>query len=177
MLQTSSIGVLINESGKERHDDYPDVKKEGPVLYIVNVVLYSFPDGGISPETVDLSPAGQTRTDLVLDVIPGDLFHELLDKLRPFGTRSHKAHVALKYVEELGKLVDAGLSDEFSDRGDPRVITLGPALLFFFHGLNSHGAELVHVEGLVMKADSLLLEDDGALAGDFYEDGYDEHQR
>ncbi len=133
-----SICVLVDKSGDEGHKDYPYIKKETPILDVINIVLDPLSDGSISPETVDLCPSGKSGTDLVLNVVSGDLLHELFNELGTLGSGTYEAHISLKDVEKLGQLVDAGLSDEFSDRCDSGIVLGGPALLFLLFALDPH---------------------------------------
>lgn len=98
----------------------------------------------------------------MLDHVARDLLLKHLDELGALRSRADKGHLAGEDVEELRELIDGGFPDEASDAGDARVARNGPALLFVGFGLLHHGAELVHHERFVMKADALLLEDDGA---------------
>ena len=87
-----------------------------------------------------------------------DLFPEFLHKLRPFRSWADETHIPFQHIEKLRKLVYAGLSHKSSDSCHPWVIFYGPALLLLPLRLHFHGTELVHLKRTVMKADSLLLE-------------------
>lgn len=113
----------------------------------------------------------------MLDHVAWDLLLKHLDELGALRARPDEGHLAGEDVEELRELVDGGFPDEAADTGDARVAWDGPALLFVGFGLLHHGAELIHHERLVMKADTLLLEDDRARRGELDEDRDDEHDR
>ena len=113
----------------------------------------------------------------MLDHVARDFFLKHLDELGAFRARADEGHLAGEDVEELRELVDGGFPDEAADAGDTWVAWDGPALLFVGFGLLHHGAELVHHERLVVKADTLLLEDDRARRGELDEDRDDEHDR
>ena len=113
----------------------------------------------------------------MLDHIAWDLLLKHLDELGTLRARADEGHLAGEDVEELRELVDGGFPNEAADTGDTRVAWDGPALLFVGFGLFHHGAELVHHERLVMKADALLLEDDRARRGELDEGRDDEHDR
>ena len=113
----------------------------------------------------------------MLDHVAWDLLLKHLDELGTLRARPDEGHLAGEDVEELRELVDGGFPDEAADAGDARVARDGPALLFVCFGLLHHGAELVHHERLVMKADALLLEDNRARRGELDEGRDDEHDR
>lgn len=113
----------------------------------------------------------------MLDHVAWDLLLKHLDELGTLRARADEGHLASEDVEELRELVDGSFPDEAADAGDARVAWDGPALLFVGFGLLHHGAELVHHERLVMKADALLLEDDRARRGELDEGRDDEHDR
>lgn len=113
----------------------------------------------------------------MLDHVARDLLLKHLDELGTLRARADEGHLAGEDVEELRELVDRGFPNEAADAGDARVAWDGPALLFVCFSLLHHGAELVHHERLVMKADALLLEDDRARGGELDEGRDDEHDR
>ena len=113
----------------------------------------------------------------MLDHVAWDLLLKHLDELGTLRARADEGHLAGEDVEELRELVDRGFPNEAADTGDTRVAWDGPALLFVRFGLLHHGAELIHHERLVMKADALLLEDDRARRGELDESRNDEHDR
>lgn len=113
----------------------------------------------------------------MLDHVARDLLLKHLDELGTLRARADEGHLAGEDVEELRELVDRGFPNEAADAGDARVAWDGPALLFVCFGLLHHGAELIHHERLVMKADALLLEDDRARRGELDEGRDNEHDR
>lgn len=70
-------------------------------------------------------------------------------------TRADECHVALKDVDELGKLIDRGGADEAAYLGEAvgigEEVALGIALI-------GHGLELDDLEDLAMKTRALLVE-------------------
>lgn len=113
----------------------------------------------------------------MLDHVARNLLLKHLDELGALRSRADEGHLAGEDVEELWELVDGGFPDEAADAGDARVARDGPALLFVGFSLLHHGAELVHHERPVMKADALLFKDDRARRGELDEDRDDEHDR
>ena len=113
----------------------------------------------------------------MLDHVAWNLLLKHLDELGTLRARADEGHLAGEDVEELRELVDGGFPDEAADAGDARVAWDGPALLFVRFGLLHHGAELIHHERLVVKADALLLEDDRARRSELDEGRDDEHDR
>lgn len=171
------ICVFVYESFKNREEQDFHVEGHGPVLDIPDVVLDALVDRGVAAEAVDLSPAGHARADLMFDHVARDFFLKHLDELGAFRSRADEGHLAGKDVEELRELVDGGFPDEASNTGDARIARDGPALLFVGFGLLHHGAELVHHERFVVKADAFLLEDNRARRGELDEGRDDEHDR
>ena len=171
------ICIFIYESFKNREEQDFYVEGHGPVLDVPDVVLHTLVDRGVAAEAVDLGPAGHAWADLMLDHVAWDLLLKHLDELGTLRARPDEGHLAGEDVEELRELVDGGFPDEAADAGDARVARDGPALLFVCFGLLHHGAELVHHERLVMKADALLLEDNRARRGELDEGRDDEHDR
>ena len=171
------ICIFVYESFKNREEQDFHVEGHGPVLDVPDVILDALVDRGVAAEAVDLGPAGHAWTDLMLDHVAWDLLLKHLDELGALRSRADEGHLAGEDIEELRELVDGGFSDEAADAGDARVAWDGPALLFVRFGLLHHGAELIHHERLVMKADTLLLEDDRTRRGELDEDRDDEHDR
>ena len=97
-------------------------------------------------------------------------FHDLVDIILAFGTRTDDGHCATKDVVELGYFVEADFAHEVSERCDARVVVLaqGGAGLF---SVDVHGTEFVHVEGSSVEAYGFLGEEDGSRRGCFDDDG------
>ena len=171
-----SVRIFIDEPFEQGHDQDLDVHQVGPVLDVVEVVFDSLPDGGIAAVAIHLSPAGDAGTDLMLDVVAGNLLLELLDEEGTLRARPDQTHVTLEDIEDLRQLVDTGLPDEFPDRRDAGVIPLGPGLLLLGRILHLHGAELVHLEFLVVEADTHLLEDQRSRRRRLDDDRDDDHR-
>ena len=106
-----------------------------------------------------------------------------------WGPGSHQTHVPLQHVEKLGKFVQAGFADKFTDAGlfgavrqqlvadDPGIplqlehkAAGDPILLhiflFQFVGVGIHTAEFVHPEHLAVPANPLLTVKNRAGRGD-----------
>src|SRR5262245_11400508 len=66
---TSSIGIPVYFSGKECHDYDFEIKKDGPVVDIVQVMfhpaLHLLEGVGVAAVAVDLSPTSNARLDVV----------------------------------------------------------------------------------------------------------------
>ena len=164
---------LIYDPFDQRHKQNLDVEEEIPVLDVVNVVADARLDGGVPPQAVDLGPAGDAGTDLVLHHVQGDLLLELphiVGHLRP-GT--HQAHVPLEDVEELGQLVDGQLPQDGAKPGLAVVHVPAPAGVLV--RVDPHGAELVHFEELFVPAHPLLPEDHRPGGGQPHPDGRGQH--
>src|SRR5690606_15699010 len=98
------------------------------------------------------------------------------NKLGAFRPWTHEAHISLKYVEQLGKFVQACPSYEPADSGYPGIVFGRPGFFFLFVGLKHHGPELVHLEGLVVLADSDLCKYDGTFGSKLYQYGNYQHR-
>ena len=121
----------------------------------------------------DLPQAGNTRADR-------ELAHDARLVLRNLagerGARADERHITAKNVEELGELVDRGLTQQGPDAGDARVVGhlehdgvtgAGVGLVGLSQGglhgfrINVHGAELKHGKTRAVEAHALLLEESG----------------
>src|SRR3990170_5086579 len=71
------IGVPVYEPLPEREPKYLYVEEEGPVLYVVEVVLYPLFDVRVAPPAVYLCPARNARLHPVPEHVPGDILPEL----------------------------------------------------------------------------------------------------
>ena len=74
-----------------------------------------------------------------------DTLLELGAERRAFRTRSDKRHIAFNNVPELRDLVHAGLSHNFAEGRNARIVALSPSCTPRLR-VDVHGAKLVHVE-------------------------------
>src|SRR6185312_2436868 len=109
---------------------------------------------------VDLRPAGDAGLHEMAEVVARDVALVVLHEAVPFGARADEAHVAGEDVPHLGKLVDAAGTEEAADRGDARITGLGVEVASRLP--DAHGAKFYDTEGLVIPADTVLEEEDGA---------------
>src|SRR3954466_12440930 len=87
-------------------------------------------------------------------------------------TRTDKAHIALRYIDELRQLVKATFAQEPPDRRNARIVAdleHWPAYLIqmrqvgdFAFGVWHHGAELVQTKSAFVDAYALLYEEHGS---------------
>ena len=148
---------LVNQGfGNSQQQDF-DIKKEIPVLNIVNVVADALLNRGVAPQAVDLGPTGDTGTDLMLHHIQRDLFFKLLNIMWDLRPGSHQAHIPLEDIEQLGQLVNGTLLEQGAEFGLTGVGVPAPSGVLLC--VDPHGAEFIHLEGLVVAAHPLLLED------------------
>src|SRR5512137_2890352 len=98
--------MSIDEALPQGEPENFEVKEQRPVFNIIDVVLDSFFDGGISPPPVNLCPPGDSGLHLVAEHVAGDLFSELLDEERPFRPGADNAHIPLKYVDKLRQFIE-----------------------------------------------------------------------
>ncbi len=104
----SQLAVLPEDEHRGQHD--LEVEPHRPVLEVVVVPLDSIRKGGLSPETVDLRPAGDARLDAVTIPVPGDRALEDLDELRPLGRGP------IRLMSPLTTLISCGNSSSDSRR-------------------------------------------------------------
>jgi len=90
-------------------------------------------------------------------------------------TGSNEGHVAAQHVEQLGQLVQAGLAEQPSDRGDGMIAVYAP--LGVGAVVNPHRAELESLDGPPGLSDSTLAEQDGAGAGETNQKSQGGHDR
>jgi len=123
--------------------------------------------------TVDLSPTGESGTDIV-----GAVFVALGDEvvLIPKGrTGTDDAHLAGEDTPELGQLVDTELAVDLAHFGDPLAWVCQKVGGHIGGSLGVHGAEFGNHEGLFMKANSLLPKKNGAFGVKFDDERKDQH--
>ncbi len=84
-----------DQSFPEGQEKDSEIERNGPVLDIVEIVLDPFFQRGISPPSVDLSPSGHPRLDLVAEHIVGNLLFERLNQIGPLRSGPDKAHLSL----------------------------------------------------------------------------------
>ena len=172
----------------QRLEEDQHVEPGREVLDIVEVVLELEGDL-IDPAhiaLVDLSPAGNSGFHDIAVAVKGDARHKERRKALRLGTRPDPAHLAAQDVEDLGKLVEAGLAKKRSEPGDPRVgMRRGKRLLrvalLLGQRLAGHGPEFVDQERRAGAADSQLLEQGGpaVMEADHDRDDHDyrQHER
>src|SRR5688572_6259372 len=82
---------------------------------------------------------------------------QILDELRPFGTRADEAHVPLEHVPELRQLIEARFPQKTPNRGDTGIVCLRPDRAGLRFGVHAHRAELVHHEMAIAISDAHLM--------------------
>src|SRR5580704_7384388 len=115
---------------------------------------------GVAAKTVYLSPAGDAGFDRMASVIMRDLVLKVPNQLRAFRPRPHEAHLAFEHIPELWDLVDVPLPHKSADSKAARVIFRGPADFPVFFRIEPHTANLQHLEGLAIPAESPLAVQD-----------------
>src|SRR5712664_1473049 len=118
LIIARSIGVVGNQKGGNCYNQYLRVQGHRPIARIERVACDALVICGRAA-TADLpkpSDAWPARNISVYGAgIPDELF-------LGNGARSYNAHVALKDVEQLRQLVQAGFAQDGADRGHPRVV-------------------------------------------------------
>ena len=113
----------------------------------------------------------------MLNHVARNLFAEFLHEEGAFRPRSHQAHIALQDIEKLGHLIDTGFPDEGAHLRHPGIAGRCPLMLFLLRRLQCHGAELVHLKGLVVQSHPLLAEDHRSFGCEFHRQGRQNHHR
>src|SRR5438309_5630888 len=167
----ASVSVLVREDGHERDEDDLQVKSQGPILDVVEVVDQPLLDRGLAAEVVDLSPPGQPWPDEMAVFISRHARLELRDELRPFGSRAYKAHLSDQDIPELRQLVEAEPAEELADPRSPRVSGGRPDRAGSRLSVGGHGPELVHDHRLLIEASPLLMDQHRAARAELHEQG------
>lgn len=128
-----SISVLVDESLQEGEDYNLHVKPKAPVANIIQIVVDAFFNGGVASKAVHLRPARYPSLHLMTHIIAGNGLYEPFFKLRSFRPRPYEAHRTSYHIEELGNLVQAGLSQELSNLGNTGVVFRSEVGVSFRH--------------------------------------------
>ena len=70
--------------------------------------------------TVDLPETRDTRRHTETAPLPVLVKEPIITD--GHGARTHQAHIALQYIEELWQFINAGLSQNPANRSDPRIV-------------------------------------------------------
>jgi hypothetical protein len=107
-----SVSIAMFKSTQDGRDHDAQIKCEGPVAQVEEVVVYTalhfFDSIRFATKPVDLGPAGNAGFDpIALDVVVDDRLIQrvVLDRV---GTRADHGHVAAQHIEELRQFVEAG---------------------------------------------------------------------
>lgn len=160
----------------DRLVDDEEIESRSPVFQIPDVELdtaFHLPElAGLATETVDLRPAGNTRLDKVANHVFVDDAGILFGVLQHVGTRTDDGHVAPENVDELGQLINTGLTDELAY---PRLTGIVErSLQTVGIGVDTHGAELVTPEFTSVNSCAFLLEENGTGRGQLDGNAYDD---
>src|SRR5262245_56379514 len=123
-------------------------------------MIDSFGQIRVAAKTVDLSPTGDAGLYCVTGIVMWDLVLKIVNQLRALGARPNEAHVAFEHVPELRRLVNVPFSHKSANSKPARIIFCGPADLPVFFRIQSHTANLQHLEGLAIPAESSLAIED-----------------
>jgi hypothetical protein len=170
-----AAGAGAGEEGEEGEEDDAEVEAQGPVADVEHIVLEAFSEGGLSAEAVDLCPSGESGLGVVSEHVSWDVGAETFDEFRAFRAWTDEGHLAEEDVEELGEFVEAGFAEESSDGGGSRVVVGGPDGAGVIFGVWDHGSEFEDADAAAANAGADLGVEDGAIAGEFDEEGDKEH--
>src|SRR5271157_74637 len=113
-----SIRPGAENYGGYRSDEYTEVHPERPVLDIIYVQPHHVLKRKFAPARY-LPEAGEPRPDAQAFLMPGSIS---LHFQRDRRSRTDKAHVAQKDVDQLRHLVQARLPQYPADPGDPGIV-------------------------------------------------------
>src|SRR3974390_1595321 len=102
----ASISIPGEKPSRERAGQDLEIEQQRPVLDVVEIELDPLLDAGLTPQAVDLGPAGDAGLDLVAQVVARDPAAELFEEDRALGAGPDERHVPAQDVEQLGKLVE-----------------------------------------------------------------------
>ena len=89
----------LTRAFKNCEKQYLNVKSNGPVFNVVQVILNSFTDGGVSPVSIHLRPSCKSWAYLMLDHVSGNLFPELLHKEGALRSGTNQTHSPRSTIE------------------------------------------------------------------------------
>src|SRR5262245_44040537 len=97
------------------------------MLQVIQVMLNSFTNGGVTSTTANLSPTCDARLQGLPLEVARDLSSKDLDEVRPFRSRPCQAHLAAQYIDELRKLVQSCQSQNSTQPGHSLVVKCRPS--------------------------------------------------
>ena len=173
----SSIRLLIPpEHVRDGLEDDKDVEPEAPVFDVPDVALDAalhLVEGlGLAAEAGDLAPAGDAGLDVVADHVLVDELGIFLGVLEHVGAGADNAHLAEQNVDELRKLVKAGVAHDLAPACDAGIALRGLQAVGL--GVDFHAAELEAGELLTVESGALLAEEHGAGHRELRHDGHDQ---
>ena len=176
-LKKFLVRLLIPlEHVRHRLEDDKEVEPEAPVLDVPDVALdaaFHLVEGlGLAAVAGDLAPAGDAGLYIMADHVFVDKLGVLLGVLEHVGAGADDAHLAEKHVDELRKLVEAGVAHDLAPAGDARIALRGLEAVGL--GVDLHAAELEAGELLAIESGALLAEEHGAGHRELRHDGHDQ---
>ena len=155
-------------------ENYLQIKRYRTFFYVLNVKNNLFL-GAEVVSAVDLCPAGKSGLYVVRTVLVALLDQiVLIPKSR---TRTDNAHTSAEDIEELGKLVKAGLAQKSAHLGDPALRVVQLVCRRVVRSVGAHCAELEDVEVLFVNSHALLLKKYRSLAVALDRDSDNDHRQ
>lgn len=158
-----------NSLGKNDHIEH---HRASDHILLVKIDLFF---SGNTVAAVDLGPSRHAGADVIHAFAHTELVH--IGLTHDKGTGTNKAHIALQHVEELGKLVDAGFSEEAAHAGDVGVRIGKIRSSGFVRSVDLHCAEFINLEKIAVFANTVLAEDNRAFGIELDHDGYQSKER
>ena len=99
------MSVPALQNTRDRHNEDSKIHARGPVLDVMNVVIDPLMNRRIPSPSVNLSPAGHARLDLVAKHVPWDFPSEFLNKDGTLWPWAYEAHFAPQDIPKLRQLI------------------------------------------------------------------------
>ena len=100
----------MNDAAEDGHPEDVQIEPGCPVRDVIEIVLDSFAKRCVTAPAMDLGPSGDPRFDPVPGHVVRNRLAELLREYRPFGPWPNEAHITPQNIDQLWKLVEAGLA-------------------------------------------------------------------
>lgn len=170
-----SCVMIGDEDAEDGLEDDDNIKPDGPVLDVPDIflhpLLHLIGGLGLSTTTTDLRPTGDAGTNVMAYHVFANQMAIIFGMGEHVRTGTDDTHVATEDIDELGKLVDAGLAEETTETGDAGIMGGGLERVGLI--VHTHTAELETGESLSVISCAGLTEKDGAGIGEFRDQSND----
>ena len=132
---------------------------------------------GLAAQAIDLSPAGNSRFDVMAPEHLADMIGEhtvVGDRMR---TRPHNRHLATQDIQQLRQFIDIGLAQHPPDAGHARIVAHGLAKFIVRIVESRHAAKFQNPNGLVVEPKTRLLKQHRTSRVELDQNGNHDEQR